>query len=561
MNSTFVYIIIIILILCVLIFANNKRNTNKKLNNIRSEWNSAKCMRDKEPFESVRSYWDLYKNRNGTFIDDITWEDLTMDSVFNRINYTHTSIGAEKLYSIIRTNNLTERYFEKEESFIQELAQDDSLREKIELSLARLGKKNFTATSSFLYSVSNKLMKYPIIYVLFSLLPIISLSLFLYNPKIALILFISFILLNAFIYYSRKRWYEQHFYSLDYIVSIVNCAKRLSKIKHTAFNSKGIKISKDLSKLKTISRWGSIISSSNGSVEEVMLDYIKVFFLIDFIAYNRILKKIKSNQEEYASLWHMVSDLDSMISIAYVRNSFKDHCIPEFEKEMYFQAVDIYHPLIKDPVKNSVEFQKDILITGSNASGKSTFIKTLAINCILAQTINTALAKKLILKPSYILTSMAISDNVLTGDSYFIAEIKSLKRIIDTISRGVPCITFIDEILKGTNTIERISASAAILKWIINKENNLNVLASHDLELTEITKGYLENYHFREIIEKDSITFDYKLKEGPSYTKNAIKLLDKLEYPDEIIGTASNLATNFVENGDWLTLSRFQHKT
>ena len=97
------------------------------------------------------------------------------------------------------------------------------------------------------------------------------------------------------------------------------------------------------------------------------------------------------------------------------------------------------------------------LITGSNASGKSTYIKAIAINAILAQTINTVLAEKWMMKPSYIVTSMAIQDNVLDGDSYFIAEIKSLKRIMQLIEEEKPCISFIDEILKGTNTIERIA--------------------------------------------------------------------------------------------------------
>ena len=122
------------------------------------------------------------------------------------------------------------------------------------------------------------------------------------------------------------------------------------------------------------------------------------------------------------------------------------------------------------------------------------------------------------MKPSYIVTSMAIQDNVLDGDSYFIAEIKSLKRIIRLIEEGKPCISFIDEILKGTNTIERIAASAAMMEWL-SMNKGINVIASHDIELTEMARHSYTNYHFRESIEDGEIRFDYTVHPGPSINK------------------------------------------
>lgn len=218
------------------------------------------------------------------------------------------------------------------------------------------------------------------------------------------------------------------------------------------------------------------------------------------------------------------------------------------KEELLFE--DLAHPLLDDPVTNSSSLGKTVLITGSNASGKSTYIKAIAINAILAQTTNTVLANNWTMKPSYIVTSMAIQDSVLDGDSYFIAEIKSLQRIINLSKEKKPIISFIDEILKGTNTIERISASAAIMEWLsVNK--GMTIIASHDIELTEIARRVYTNYHFRESIENDKVSFDYKIHEGPSVTRNAIKLLEVLSYPDNVTTKANQMAQHFTEIREW----------
>ncbi|WEG12478.1 hypothetical protein PU629_20645 [Pullulanibacillus sp. KACC 23026] len=557
--STIFIILSASVVITLLVFFNSKKHRlqeNKKLVN---QWNDKDYKRNEEPIKSVRMYWNSYEpTKNQVSIDDLTWNDLSMDTVFQKINLTHTSIGAEKLYCNLRSINLNENYFNEKEPFIRALFETRALREEIELKLMALGKKSFTDTSSFLYQITDKFMKHTYLYILLSLLSITPLVLVFVNLKAAIITFFCLVMINSGIYFFKKREYQPNFYSLSYITSIINCGKHLVKIQHKEFGGRRDKIKLCLKKLKKISFWGSVLSSNNSSIN-LIVDYLRIFFLLDFIAYNRILRTIKNNQESYISLWHEISDLDLAISITHFRNLYPDHCIPTFIEEMKLKGTDLYHPLIKHPVKNNIEIDKDILITGSNASGKSTFIKAVAINCILAQTINTVLAKGFLIKPSHILTSMAISDDVLGGDSYFIAEIKSLKRIIDTIKQGMSCMTFIDEILKGTNTVERISASASILNWINYQKNNLCITASHDIELTQITKDYYEHYHFSETIENNSISFDYKLKKGPSYTRNGIKLLEQLHYPKEIINLASKLANSFEADGNWMTFNHVNY--
>ena len=130
----------------------------------------------------------------------------------------------------------------------------------------------------------------------------------------------------------------------------------------------------------------------------------------------------------------------------------------------------IHHPLISDPVPNSITEDRCALITGSNASGKSTFIKSLGINAILSQTIYTSLSREYKANFFLIYSSMALKDNILGNESYFIVEIKSLKKkILDNAGKDYPILCFIDEVLRGTNTLERIAASSRILASITEK--------------------------------------------------------------------------------------------
>lgn len=224
---------------------------------------------------------------------------------------------------------------------------------------------------------------------------------------------------------------------------------------------------------------------------------------------------------------------------------------PVFSEEVQVLGEEVYHPLLTTPVPNEVNWTKNTLVTGSNASGKSTYVKSVAISCILSATIHTALATHFQLPFGHILTSMAVEDDIFEGDSYFIAEIKSVKRVLDLAETTVPCLCFIDEILKGTNTIERIAASSSMVHWL-GAYPSLAFVATHDIELTEILKESCDNVHFEEQVTKEQgVTFDYQLRQGPSTTRNAIQLLHVLNYPQSIVEQAKKEADYFDQHRSW----------
>lgn len=551
MENQAIFIIIgIILFIAYHLLTRNR----KKIKQLRQEWERGTFTALKEDIESISSYWNNKNKLTKCYagVDQITWEDLSMQEVFEKINYTKTSLGSEYLFNQLRDIDPEFNGFSEQEELYTLLANDQELREKVLLILSSLGKRNYANTSSYFYKFKDREIRNTYIYSILSSLPILSIIFMFFNLKYGMVsLFCSFVI-NLMVYYRKKNLLENDLHSITYVAGIVKTGKSLASIQHPRFSIyKGI-FKGEGKGLRKTSFWGKVllIGGNKGGDFDVLFEYFRIVFLLDFIAYNQIVKTIVAYRETYQRLWESIGELDAAIAVVFYRKSLSLYTTPAFVEKEELLFEDLVHPLLDDPIKNSSNLGKAILITGSNASGKSTYIKAIAINAILAQTINTVLAKDWTMKPSYVVTSMAIQDSVLDGDSYFIAEIKSLKRIIKLSEEKKPIISFIDEILKGTNTIERISASAAIMEWLSTNQG-MTIIASHDIELTEIAGEVYTSYHFRETIKNNKVLFDYKIHSGPSSTRNAIKLLGVLDYPKNITMQANDLAQHFTEIGEW----------
>ena len=177
---------------------------------------------------------------------------------------------------------------------------------------------------------------------------------------------------------------------------------------------------------------------------------------------------------------------------------------------------------------------------------------------MLAQTIHTCLADHYEAPVLRIYSSMALKDDLLGGQSYYMVEISSIKRILDQVKLAgeeqCHVLCFVDEVLRGTNTVERIAASTQIMK-MLSADNTMCFAATHDVELTKLLQDEYENYHFEERIVEDDIFFPYKLLMGPATTRNAIALLKMLGYDERITAEAEAMAEEFLASGSWQNIS------
>ncbi|MBP8001469.1 MAG: hypothetical protein KA314_18615 [Chloroflexi bacterium] len=198
-----------------------------------------------------------------------------------------------------------------------------------------------------------------------------------------------------------------------------------------------------------------------------------------------------------------------------------------------FSATSLGHPLIsdKEKVRNDFVFTQVgqvFLITGSNMAGKSTFLRTIGLNLVLAYAGGPVDARAFTVTPGRLFTCIRVTDSLADGISYFYAEVRRLKLLLDELARphSQPLFFFIDEIFRGTNNRERLIGSRAVLKHLVN-HNGLGMVATHDLELVQLaeTTTTMHNIHFREEVRDGQMIFDYKLRSGPCPTTNALKIM------------------------------------
>jgi DNA mismatch repair ATPase MutS len=278
--------------------------------------------------------------------------------------------------------------------------------------------------------------------------------------------------------------------------------------------------------------------------------------MLDLIAYELLKNKLGKHHQDIFLIHEHLGQLDSAIAIASYRQSMADYCLPELDfsssAQAYIRGSGFRHPLLTDAVPNDFDTTEPVLLTGSNASGKSTFLKTIALNAILAQSICTSTCNRYSASAFRIYSSMAIADNIFAGESYFIAEIKSLKRIADADASKQPLLCVIDEILRGTNTVERIAASSELLRYLATK-NTLCLAATHDIELCTLLNEHYRLLHFKETVTSDGqVIFDYMLRDGPANTRNALKLLGSLGFDQKIVEQANQRANQYLSNGTWI---------
>lgn len=513
---------------------------------VRSQWGKIprQIRLDKE--ESLKAAWQIEKQFHDwdSEIDDLTWYDLDMQAIFELINGTYSSIGSEALYQRLRNFHFNQT--DDLEELIQFYQENPEIREKIQFHFAGLGKHDNNFTKQYIANGKKEKLGNLGLYVLLGLLPLISLILLVVIGPIGIFLLLGSILFNVIFYMTKKAKLETELESMRYLVQSISLANKLATIP----TPRQAEIRENSIPLKSIAKWGFSFRVKSNSEADMLFEYLNLAFMIPFIAYNFVITRLSKYSQEAINLWSVLGEMEVAAAVLNFRTYFPISCQPEFA-EGGIKAEDIYHPLVEYSVVNPVDWQRNTLVTGSNASGKSTYVKSIAISAILSQTINTAIAEQFTMQPGHVLTSMAVEDDILAGDSYFVAEIKSIKRLLSQVKKGARCYCFIDEILKGTNTIERIAASSSVVTWLADYPS-LSFVATHDIELTEMLKKQCDNVHFEETVTEDrGITFDYVLKQGPSVMRNAIALLKVMDYPEKIVDQAQKEARYFDEQRTW----------
>ncbi len=269
---------------------------------------------------------------------------------------------------------------------------------------------------------------------------------------------------------------------------------------------------------------------------------INLLFLWNLQHTVKLEKLMKEFNQHIDDWFDAFAEFEALISFGIFAAKNQDYIYPVCNADVKeLEAEGLYHPLIPRERSISNDFTlgntKNIcIITGANMTGKSTFLRTIGVNLVLAMNGCPVAARNFVFRPMEIYTSMRTSDSLSDGSSYFNAEIKRLKKLVENLEEKIPQYIILDEILKGTNSTDKLEGSRLFLKRMIEIDTNFTcIIATHDLQLTDMIKTYPENIVNKcfELEEKDNLLIaDYKLKPGVTQTMNALKLMKEYKIID-----------------------------
>lgn len=592
-----------ILITLMLGLRERKRTRNKLRAALRSSFGKPPFKKTApERYAQIPQY---YLHHPGDFqIDDITWNDLDLDEMFSQMDSTCCAAGEEYLYYLLRTPALRagDLPFSREQyDWFGEGAHEEE-RLRLQEILTGLGHAGRYSLYDYIDSTASLGERSNLPHYLAIAAPFAAFALMFLHTGVGIILLLAVLAFNLVSYFKEKAKIAPYFQVFNYVLRLLECAEKVEKQNCPVFKEEADRIPALLASFASFRRGtGLFLGSTTGSTDPAgfVLEYVRILFHLDLIKFNSMLVQMRGRQKEIDALLTIIGRIDSCISLVSWRETLPFYTVPLLKEQaeqdqegaektgtaagLYntdtaanadkadtaFRVQDLYHPLLTDPVSNSLEAGRPVLLTGSNASGKSTFLKAAALCALLSQSTGIAPAKSYSGAYYRIYTSMALRDSLRDGESYFIVEIKSLRRILQASGnvsvpaseqavftgsqqslQQIPVLCCIDEVLRGTNTVERIAASAEILRCFAGR-NVLCFAATHDLELTSLLGDVFDNYHFSEEIEDGDVRFSYRLQPGPSTTCNAIALLGALGYDRTLVDSARTRADRFLAEGRW----------
>ncbi|MBN9384007.1 MAG: hypothetical protein J0H74_24860 [Chitinophagaceae bacterium] len=513
----------------------------RTLEKLRSRWGKPR----QAPFyPAITAYAESRARRHWHRLSPQTLSDIDIRDLFLHIDHTSSRIGQQYLYDQLISPTDNTASLKKLDDQAGYFLNNRDQREKAQLLLTRLDSPDAIYVQLLLQDKLFTRPKWYRLAVLDTFIVVVWLLLSFFYPGLltGLMLLMA---VNLFSHYRNKNNTYRFIRSFPQLNLLLDVTNKLISL-GLPFDPTQAKAG--ASRLKTFQRrsaWLSFGETSGNDLALVyywLLELLKALFLVEVHVFFALIRDLEKKRADIDTVFRYTASVDVAISVASLRAGNLPTCTPEFTTKG-LHVKDGYHPLIPDCIPNSLTIDaKGILITGSNMSGKTTFLRSIGINTLLAQTIYTCFAATYQAPPLKLYSSIRIDDSVLEGKSYYFEEVNVMGALIAAAQTvGSTNLYLLDEVFKGTNTVERIAAAGAILSWL-RKKGHFVIVSTHDIELSGLLKEEYNLYHFEETILDDQLTFDHLLKPGPLKTRNAIRILELAGYPEEITREARQAA-------------------
>ncbi|TPG33886.1 MutS-related protein [Flavobacterium pectinovorum] len=493
--------------------------------------------REKLPFENGIEFNDFHH----PYAYDL---DIFGDhSLFQNINRTATFTGKKTLANQLLKLSSNETILENQEA-INELNAKIDWRQDF-LALAMISNDSKSSYDSLIHWNSFKNNALPKALVAASIvLPTLFfgfLIAYFVTSKMILLSYVTYIFIaNMIVLGQSFKRIQSEIAKADNVDKIIKQYSLLvQKIEKETFQSKKLvdfqqqlifKNATASTHLKDLSELFSRMDTINNFVTAIVFNGTFLFNLHVL----RALLKWKDNYSTELEKWiAIIGEFEALNSLANLAYNNPDFVFPEINSEFKIGFSDLSHPLLNPTTRvgNDTHFYPEsfVILTGSNMSGKSTFLRSLGINMVLGGIGSVVCASKANIHPLPVLVSMRLSDSLADSESYFFAEIKRLKQIMDALEEQ-PAFVLLDEILRGTNSDDKRNGTIEVVKKIIAKKA-IGAIATHDIEVCLTTNEYpniLTNQCFEVQIQNNELHFDYKLRNGICKNKSATFLMQKM---------------------------------
>jgi DNA mismatch repair ATPase MutS len=481
-----------------------------------------------------------FKDAEHSYSDDL--DVFGKSSIFQWINTAVTPLGRMKLKEILANPNLQPKHIINMQQAVKELSGQIGWRQRFEAE-CRMIPKEKQHTEALINWARKREGVVDKFYLKAALvvMPVLTIASMIYyglKPSIGYSLPLIFIMLDVIALklggkvrsevlnaaYTYKKNMRVYYKMLKHIEDKVFHTDMLKEVKGSLYGKDKTSASKAITKLVNIT--DKISDRSN-----LFSIILNILFLWDYHLIIKFESWKRSYGEDIEKWMKCIGEFEALSSIAIIAFDNPDWAEPKFIKDkLTVDARELAHPLLSDKrVSNDAKLglpHSILLITGSNMSGKSTFLRTIGINLVLAYAGAPVCAKSFSCSIMNIYTCMRISDNLVKNISSFYAEIIRIKQIVSAAKKGEPIFFLLDEIFKGTNSLDRHLGAETLVNRL-SKENALGLVSTHDLELGQLENKNpkIKNYNFQEHYINNEIYFDYKLRSGVSTTRNAVYLM------------------------------------
>ncbi len=498
----------------------------------------------KKQYIHLLSLYHIYKtDPRDREIREKLYRDLNIEVLFPALDHTLSAPGKQYLYHILCEGKKTD--IDSYEACMEQLSPSSSLNLRIRKHLKKLAHPDAYYIASLLEEPFDSVReKEWLIVRLLRFLPLLlgGLTLIFHKP-VLLLLFVAALICNALYHYRIKIKMQPYFYSVPQLRILLQQAEELMQIEE--ISSLSTEVQQDSAGIRNLKqhlalfRFSIKLENDLAIVGYMISELFRIFFLSEAYAVIRAFRLMRNRKELLEKVYLFVARTDVLLSIAELRHSLPGFCLPE-ETQAYTRIYtrDMYHPLIPGCIPNSICIKdRSILITGSNMTGKTSFIRTVGINILCGKTLHTCFAREMCFSMDLqVFSCLQVQDSLTEGKSLFLKEADIVGLLIEKSGKG-RCVFLLDEMFRGTNTRERIAIGKAVLSYLA-ETGNIVLASTHDLELSVLLEKQYTFYHFSETVKDDKLYFDYLLKPGISSGQNAIHLLRICGYPEKVVKEA-----------------------